>query len=256
MAKTVSDLSISCLIPMHNEEENVKSIIAEAEKMFSQLVSDWEIIIVESGSTDNTWKVIQEAIKGNGRIYAFHQERKEGAGSAIRLGHSKCAKDLIFHLEADSPFEMIYFKKALPIFLENNCVIGYRVGTPERNYKWSYYNMGPMAIVRQLFHDGYNFLLRNLFGLTVKDVNFSFKIFKREDVQKLKLTSNGWFIDAEILLELKRMGVLPIEMPIPYRDRAAGKSTVSCLEPFGMLHEMLKYALALRRKQREQKKNG
>ncbi|MFH1190102.1 MAG: glycosyltransferase family 2 protein [Candidatus Omnitrophota bacterium] len=256
MAKTVNELSISCLIPMYNEEANVRNIIAEAEKMFSQLVSDWEIIIVESGSTDNTWKRIQEAVKGKGRIRAFHQDRKEGAGSAIRLGHSKCTKDLIFHLEADSPFEMIYFKKALPIFLENNCVIGYRVGAPERNYRWSYYNMGAMAFMRQLFHDGYNFLLRNLFGLTVKDVNFSFKIFKREDIQKLDLKSNGWFIDAEILLELKRAGVLPIEMPIPYKDRTAGKSTVSCLEPFGMLYEMMRYTSSLRKKQRTRKKNG
>lgn len=247
MATTVKELSISCIIPMYNEEENVERIVSEAERMFSQLITDWEIIIVESGSTDNTWKKVQEMIRGRSRIRAFHQEKKEGAGSALRLGHSKCAKDLIFHLEADSPFEMVYFKKALPIFLENNCVIGYRVGTPERNYKWSYYNMGRMALVRQLFHDWYNFLLRNFFGLTVKDVNFSFKIFKREDIQQLRLMSNGWFIDAEILLELKRRGILPIEMPIPYKDRMAGSSTVNFGTPFNMIYEMLGYVRARRR---------
>lgn len=247
MLTTVKQLSISCIIPMHNEEESVERIVSEAEHMFSQLVTDWEIIIVESGSTDNTRKKVQDAIRGHSRISAFHQDKKEGAGSALRLGHSKCTKDLIFHLEADSPFEMIYFKKALPIFLENNCVIGYRVGTPERNYKWSYYNMGKMGLVRQLFHDWYNFILRNFFGLTVKDVNFSFRIFKREDIQKLNLMSNGWFIEAEILLELKRSGILPIEMPIPYKDRTAGSSTVNFGTPFNMIYEMIKYARARHR---------
>lgn len=242
-------LSLSCVVPMHNEEDNVERVIKEADKVFSRVLSDWEIIIVESGSTDHTWQKIQEASKGNPKIRAFRQERKEGVGSALRLGYSMCTKDLIFHLEADTPFEMVYFQKALPIFFENSCVIGFRVGSPEQQYKWSYYNMGKMALVREVFHKGYNLILRCFFGLTVKDVNFSFKIFKRNDVQKLNLISNGWFIDAEILLELKRNGILPIEMPIPYKDRQAGQSTVTFKTPFNMLYEMVKY-VRLRKKPR------
>lgn len=240
--KMTKNLSISCIIPMFNEEDNVAEIISRAEDIFKKLSMDYEIIIIESGSTDRTWQRVNEIIKDKENIYAFHQERREGMGSALRLGYAKCRKDLICHLEADSPFDAEYFKKAIPILLENDCVIGYRVGRKEQNFKWSYYNISKHgAFLRQAYHVGYNLLLRILFGLIVKDVNFSFKIFKREHIQKLHLISNGWFIDAEIMLELRKKGILPIEMPVEYKDRTAGNSTVSFLSPFYILYEMLKY---------------
>lgn len=245
--KIDSELSISCIIPMYNEEDNVAEIITRAEDVFKKLLMNYEIIIIESGSTDRTWQKINEVINAKENVYAFHQEKREGMGSALRLGYSKCKKDLICHLEADSPFNTIYFKKAIPILLENDCVIGFRVGTKEQNFKWSYYNMGKKGVfLRELFHVGYKLLLKIIFGLNVRDVNFSFKIFKRSHIQELDLISNGWFIDAEIILELRRKGVLPVEMPIEYRDRTAGESTVSLYTPFHMVREMLKYKKAVK----------
>lgn len=241
-------LSISCVIPMFNEETNVAKIVTEASDLFSQLGNDWEIIIIESGSTDNTWQRINEVIKGKDRIKVFRQEKREGMGSALRFAYRKCTKDLIFHLEADSPFEMVCFRKALPILLENDCVIGFRVGPREKNFKWAYYNMGKMLIVRLLYHVGYNLLLRLVFGLVVRDVNFGFKIFKRKEIEKLNLISNGWFIDAEILLELKKNGILPIEMPIVYKDRTAGRSSVDLYAPVYIFYEMVEYILSCRKR--------
>jgi len=227
---------------MYNEEANAESIISEAEGLFKQLALDCEIIIIESGSTDRTWGKINEIIRDKKNVRAFHQDKREGIGSALRLGYSKCTKDLICHLEADSPFDLINFKKAIPLLYKNDCVIGYRVGTKEQNFKWSYYNISRQgAFLRQLYHSGYNFILRLLFGLTAKDVNFSFKIFKREYIQKLHLISDGWFIDAEILLELRRNGIVPVEIPVEYKDRIAGNSTVSFFSPLHILYEMVKY---------------
>lgn len=245
--KMSETMSISCIIPMYNEEGNVEKIIRQAGDIFKKLSMDYEIIIIESGSTDGTWQKINEVIKDRENIYAFHQERREGMGSALRLGYTKCRKDLVCLLEADSPFDMMYFKKAVPILLENDCVIGYRVGAKEQNYKWAYHNMGKKgSILRQMYHVGYIFMLRLIFGLKIRDVNFSFKIFRRECIQSLNLISNGWFIDAEIILELRRKGVLPIEMPVEYIDRTAGKSTVSLYTPFYMVYEMLKYIKAVK----------
>lgn len=250
--KVKKTVSISCIIPVYNEEDNIERIVCEAENVFEQLALDWEIIIIESGSTDGTWKKVSEITRNKKNTLAFHQERKEGMGSALRLGYSKCQKDLVFHLEADSPFDMIYFKKAIPILLENDCVIGYRVGKKEWGFKWSYYNMEKRgAFLRQIFHVGYNLMLRIIFGLTVRDVNFSFKIFKREHIQNLHLISNGWFIDAEILLELRKKGILPIEMPIEYTDRTSGKSSINIFDPFRMICEMTKY-IKVRKSQRQE----
>ena len=227
---------------MYNEELNVERIINESVGLFEQLSMNYEIIIIESGSIDSTWKKINEIIKNKENIYAFHQDKKEGMGSALRLGYSKCHKDLVCHLEADSPFDITYFRKAIPILLENDCVIGYRVGKKEQNFEWSYHHMSIKdALLRQIFHLGYNLILRIVFGLIIREVNFSFKIFKLEHIKKLHLISNGWFIDAEIILELKRHGILPIEMPVEYKDRMGGRSSVRILDPIYIFYEMFKY---------------
>jgi len=244
-----NNLSISCIIPVYNETDNVGNIINQAEGIFRDLSLDYELIIIESGSTDGTWQRINEEIKGRENIRAYHQEKREGMGSALRLGYSKCSKDLICHLEADSPFDMVYFKKAIPVLSVCDYVIGYRVGAKEKNFAWSYYNMSKKGVlIRQIYHKGYKFLLNVIFGLDVQDVNFSFKIFKRSHIQKLELISNGWFIDAEIILELRRKGILPVEMPVTYTDRVAGKSTVNFSTPIHMVCEMFKYAMNVKRR--------
>ena len=249
--KMNESLSISCIIPMYNERDNAAKIISRAEDIFKKLSIDYEIIIIESGSTDGTWQRINEVIKDRGNVYAFHQERREGMGSALRLGYAKCRKDLICHLEADSPFDTEYFRKAMPILLENDCVIGYRIGVKEKNFRWSYYNMNKKGtFIRQMYHMGYKLLLKVFLGLDVRDVNFSFKIFKRRHIQELELISNGWFIDAEIILELRRKGILPVEMPVEYADRIAGQSTVNIFTPLHMLYEMLKYIKFVRNRRK------
>ena len=66
--ETHKNLSISCIIPMYNEETNVERIIRESESLFEQLSIDYEIIIIESGSTDDTWKKITEIMKNKRNI--------------------------------------------------------------------------------------------------------------------------------------------------------------------------------------------
>ena len=236
------NLSVSCVIPMYNEEDNVETILRAAETSLSQLVYEWEIVIVESGSTDTTRERINRYIKNKSNIIVVFQTKKEGMGSALRAGYKHCSKELVWHLEADSPFEMEYLKRALPILIENDCVVGYRIGVRKDNYKWSYGRQGKIkGAIRSFFHIGYNLTLRFLFCLVIRDVNFSFKIFKRKHLLDLKLNSNGWFIDAEILLELKKKGIFPIEMPIEYRDRDRGTSTVGLASPLKIIGEMLYY---------------
>jgi glycosyltransferase involved in cell wall biosynthesis len=236
------ELSISCIIPVYNEAANVKSVINESESLFEKLQVDYEIVIIESGSTDGTWEEINKLIINKERIFAFHQDKREGMGSALRLGYTKCHKDIVCHFESDSPFDITNFRRAIPILLENECVIGYRIGKKEHNYKWYYRHLSIRnMLLRLVFHVGYNLILRIIFRIKIRDVNFSFKLFRREHIQKLHLISNGWFVDAEILLELIRVGIFPVELPVEYNDRIGGKSSVRISDPIYILYEMLKY---------------
>ena len=64
---TSKEMSISCIIPMYNEEDNVARIIRDAEGVFSQLGMDWEIIIIESGSDDGKGSTVCDAFKRTDR---------------------------------------------------------------------------------------------------------------------------------------------------------------------------------------------
>ena len=235
--------SISAIIPMYNEEANVKPITRFAIQTLSGITDSWEIIIIESGSTDKTREIIEEETKKDHRILAFFQERREGMGSALRLGYAKATKELIWHLESDAPFDLYNVKKALAFLEDYDGVIGYRTSSKaEPLFGWVYSKHNKMeSFIRGVFHIGYNLLIRIFFGLKVKDVNFSFKIFKSELIKKLKLFSSGWFIDAEILLETKKAKGKIKEIGIEYKQREYGNSTVGILSPINIVSEMFAY---------------
>ncbi len=222
--------SISVIIPMYNEENTARTILNHVTSFLSSYPDKWEIIIVESGSTDNTLKIVKETAADNPRIKIIHQEKREGMGSALRAGYAKSNCDFIWHVESDSPFDANNLTAALPLLENADFVAGFRIGKRESFMRW-------------LYSFVYNRLVRILFGLRVTNVNFSFKLFRRSILEKIKLRSNGWFIDAELLVETRKHGLKIAELGIPYNQRAAGSSTVSILTPLPILKEMFIYRL-------------
>lgn len=238
----ITQKSISFVIPLYNEEENVRKIIRDIETMALRLAANWEMIVVESGSIDNTWKELQKLTQSMKNVYIFHQKAREGMGSALRLAYSKSTKDIICHIEGDSPFDFRYFNIAIPLLDEFPCVIGFRINSKGINKHWRYHNMSKMnTFIRFIYHVGYNLLLRMIFNLRVRDVNFSFKLFRRNLLDDIHLFSSGWFIDAELLLEFKKQNIIPLEIPILYQDRCVGKSSVNFFSPCHILLEMFNY---------------
>lgn len=220
--------SISVIIPMYNEEKTARTILGHVTSFLSSYPDGWEIIVVESGSTDSTRDIVREVAANNPRVKIIHQERREGMGSALRAGYAQSNSEFIWHVESDSPFEANNLNLALPLLETADFVSGFRIGKRESFMRW-------------LYSFVYNRLVRILFGLKVTDVNFSFKLFKRSNLEKIKLRSKGWFIDAELLIETKKHGLKIAELGIPYNQRAAGSSTVSILTPLPILKEMLLY---------------
>ena len=238
--------SISYIVPLYNEEKNVKNIISSIVQVAPQLSSEWEIIAIESGSCDNTWQELKKIGENNINIRLVHQKKKEGMGSALRCAYIHASKEIICHVEADRPFAFDNLNKVIPILTTYDLVIGYRIGIDQSN-KWRYHNMNRLQmLMRYIYHVSYNALIRIFFSLHVRDVNFSFKLFKRKLLSNIQLESQGWFIDAELLLEFKRIGVLPIEVPIRYQDRTDGNSSVHIFSACRMLNEMFKYYIRRR----------
>src|SRR3989338_7377483 len=120
--------SLSIIVPMYNEEQNAENVIRSLNAGLNKVVDKYEIIVVESGSIDNTRKIVENLSKKYKNIRLITQKRKEGLGSAIRLGFDESRYDLVFYMDGDEPFEITELNRALPLIKDADAVIGYKIG--------------------------------------------------------------------------------------------------------------------------------
>jgi len=205
--------SLSVVVPMYNEEAGAESAVKSLLKTLSGLSEDFEIIIVESGSTDRTADIADLLAHQDPSVRVIHQINREGLGSAIRLGFANARKDFVLYIDGDEPFDVTEISRALPLLGPETAVIGYRIGERE-------------SLKRKILSRTYNWIVQLLFHLDVRDVNFSMKIVPRAMLRRLKLRANGCFYDAELLAELRKASVGIVEVGFEFTPRSSGSSSL------------------------------
>ena len=185
--------SVSVVYPMFNEEENIERAVHFAEAALNNMTSDYEILIVNDASTDRSAEIAEALARSNPNVKVFHHKRNLKLGGALRTGFSKATKELVFYCDSDLPVDLTELNRAVRIMeLTRSDIIS--------AFRFDRTAEGP---IRTVYSVCYNLLIRFLFPLRVKDVNFSFKLFKREVLNKVVLESEGSFIDAELLIQSK-----------------------------------------------------
>jgi len=202
--------SISVFLPALNEEENIKSCIFSVNNYLRKNFKDYEILVIANGSTDNTEKIALELAKKNKQIIVVN-DKKIGYGAALRSGFTNSSKDLIFYTDADNQFNIEDFDKLLPLLETYDIISGYRVNRQDP----------PMRI---FIANVYNILIRVLFGLKIKDVDASFKLYKREVFDEIRLKSKTGLIDAEVLIKAKKKGFSIGQIGVKHYPRIKGKT--------------------------------
>lgn len=228
--------SLSFVFPMYNEIGNVERCVAEALATGRKITSDLEIVLVDDASTDGCGALADQLAERHPEVKVMHHPKNRKLGGALRTGFAAATKDWVLYIDSDLPIEMDDALLAVPLTANADMVIGNRQGRAE----------GPK---REIMSWIYNRLIRVLFGLNVRDVNFAFKLFRRSILERISLQSEGSFIDAELLIETHKAGFRIAELPLRYFERTAGVSTLaSGSVVVKILHEMADYrrAAALR----------
>jgi glycosyltransferase involved in cell wall biosynthesis len=223
---------ISLVIPVYNEEENIKRAVHDGLSMLSQLATDFEIIIVESGSIDNSAAVVDQLAKENERAKVIHQEKKLGLGSALKEGFSAAQYEYIFYTDGDNAFRMSEFIRGFPLLEEADLVCGYRVNRQD-------------PPVRAFYSKVFNFLMRILFGVKVRDVQIGFKLMRNSIFQKVKLGADSMFIDAELLIKVQRAGCRITELGVEYIGNPLGKSSVTFRDVLKIAWDLIRYKMGM-----------
>jgi glycosyltransferase involved in cell wall biosynthesis len=206
--------SLSVVLPAYNERENIARAVERALEVLPRLADDWEVIIVDDGSTDGTAEVVEGLmLEHHPRVRLLKHDVNQGYGAALRTGFSRVRHDLVFYTDADNQFDIAELAYALPMMQENDVVVGFRV------YRYD-------EPVRVIASWGYNRLVRVLFRVKVRDVDCSFKLFRREVLDKITIEATNFFVDTELVAKVRKWNFRLAEKGVRHYPRTAGETTV------------------------------
>jgi glycosyltransferase involved in cell wall biosynthesis len=209
--------SISLFFPAWNEEDYVERAVTRALDVLPRLTDDFEIIIVNDASTDRTHEISEELASRIPQLRVIHHATNLKLGGAMRTGLSASTKEIVVYSDIDLPWDLRELERALHLmdYLEADMICAFRFDRTSE---------GPKRIIYSFV---YNLLIRSLFDINIKDVNFSFKVMNRRVLEAVELKSLGSFIDAELVVKAIRKGFRVFQMGVDYFPRTRGVSTLA-----------------------------
>ncbi|HHC19001.1 MAG TPA: glycosyltransferase [Euryarchaeota archaeon] len=204
---------LSIIIPHYNEESRIRRFHDKYFRLLDYLkseVKDFEIILEEDGSRDNTKELLREISSKDDHFVLLTHEERLGKGGGLISAFRASKGEYIILLDADFPvpFETIgeIYKKLKE---------GYDVVIPSRRHPES---KTDIPLLRRVFSLGYNIFVRLLFKINIRDTQIGVKGFRREVLEKcLPRYALGFSMDVEILVRAYRLGYKILEIPTRYR---------------------------------------
>lgn len=215
MNTSPTPMSVSLVIPMYNEEESIAHAIDCAVEALEPF--DYEIIIVDDASTDRSAGIVRAEMAANPRIRLLQHEINRKLGGALKTGYGAAAKDVVVYMDADLPFDPEVIGKAMRALrvTRADMIAGYRLDRTTEGFR------------RTVYSYLYNTLIGLLFGWPHRDVNFSFKLMRREVLEAVELQAEGSLIDAELIVKARNLGFVIQQLGLDYFPRSRGESTLS-----------------------------
>lgn len=205
-------ISISVFFPCFNERENIESLVREAAEVLETVSRDFEIIIVDDGSTDGTGPLADALAAKNPFVKVVHHAVNSGYGAALQSGFRTASKELVFYTDGDHQFDLKELPGILPLIEQYDIVSCFRLNRRE-------------GLIRRVNAFCWTRLVCTLFRLKLKDIDCAFKLYKREIFDKMTLVSAGALIDTEILARAVRKGYTIVQVGVHHYPRLAGNPT-------------------------------
>ena len=203
---------ISVFFPAYNDAQTIPRLVSEALAVLPELTDDYEVIVVNDGSTDETAAALDELARREPKVRIVHHEQNRGYGGALRSGFAAARKELIFYTDGDGQYDV----RELPAL---HALLGSGVDVVN-GYKGERADDGR----RKLLGAAYNRLAHALFSLPVRDVDCDFRLMRRAALGRVVLTSSSGVICVELVHKLCRAGCAFVETPVSHYPRPHGRS--------------------------------
>jgi dolichol-phosphate mannosyltransferase len=205
---------ISLVIPAYNEEAGIRQAVLEADAALHRLAADYEILVVDDGSSDATATLVAELSRTNRHVCLLRHVVNRGYGAALRTGFEAARFERVAFTDADCQFHLDDLNLLLPPSDRYPVVVGRRVN---RQDDWK----------RRFYSWGFNVLVRTMLGTRVRDCDCALKVFRREELMELLPETTGFFVNSEMLTRARLLGYDVAEVPVRHRPRLRGSSKVS-----------------------------
>jgi dolichol-phosphate mannosyltransferase len=225
---TQRSAGISLVLPAYNEQETIEQAIREADEALAGLASDYEILVVDDGSRDETAAIVRREAESRPAVRLLRQPGNQGYGAALRRGFQEASKPLVAFTDSDCQFDLRELDRLTLLSKHYDIACGYRI---DRQDSW----------LRKLYSSAYNVLARSLLGTGVRDCDCALKVFRREVVQSIPIQTNGFFVNAELLTKARLRGHSVVEVGVTHRPRPRGQSTVSVLHALPVATTLLRF---------------
>ncbi|HSH78086.1 MAG TPA: glycosyltransferase family 2 protein [Herpetosiphonaceae bacterium] len=204
--------SISAFFPAFNDGGTIGSLVLTTLSTLERLSDDYEVIVVQNGSTDHTVEVLDELAEQYDHLRVLHYKESLGYGGALRVGFAAATKELVFYTDSDAQYDPDELKLLVPEMKPGIDVVnGYKISRSDPLHR---------VVIGRLYHH----IVRILFGFKLRDVDCDFRLIRRSVFDVIDLESPDGTICLELVKKLQDAGFRFAEVPVHHFHRTYGKS--------------------------------
>lgn len=204
--------SISAIFPAYNDAGTIASMVLAALHTCAQLTDDYEVIVIENGSTDYTVEVLEDLAASHNRLRVLAHREPLGYGGALRLGFKEARKELIFYTDGDAQYDAHELRLLMVALRPGvDIVQGYKIARHD-------------PIFRIIIGRTYHWIVKLAFGLHLRDTDCDFRLIRKSALERFTLKSNTGTFPLELVKKLEESGAVFAEVPVHHYHRAYGQS--------------------------------
>lgn len=232
MSTSSKNIKLSIVIPAYNEAGNIEKVIEESVKEAKKITKNFEIIVCDDGSGDDTSKIVKKYQRKIPQLKLIVNKTNRGLGpTLIRLLKTAQGK-YIQTMAGDFQFRPKDIPKFYKAIQSADLVAGFRINKD--------YTAHPVVIIMSKI---YNVFTRVMFSVKIHDLG-SIKMIRKSALNKIKPEAKTNFIEAELILKAYRLGLRVEEVPISFYQRTHGEATgAKPLVILKIFTDLLKYYL-------------
>ena len=203
---------LSVFFPAYNDSGTIASMVIRAVRAASALTPDFEILVVNDGSSDATPEIADELARTYPNVRVIHHPSNRGYGGALQTGFRSATKEFIFYTDGDAQYDpgelALLWAKMSP---DADLVNGYKISRSDPFHR---------IVIGRFYHH----FVSVLFGLNVRDVDCDFRLMRRSIFDRIALQKTSGVICLEMMKKIQDAGFRIVEVPVHHYHRAFGRS--------------------------------